>query len=319
MTKYPTIIALFLLLPLSVSPGHSQQSDLLELAGPYLGQEPPGTKPEIFAPGIISTCREHSAALFTPNGKEVWFGRMFPQKIYFSKRIGGQWSEPSIAPFCDDNNYLYPVMSPDGDRIYFTSDRPTEQGGEPLSRGEGDIWVVERTPSGWSNPKHLNQNINFSERNSCGSLSESGNLYFTAKTNSQSTDIFCAKSVNGTYAPAINLKKIDSSSPDHCPFVAPDESYLIFSSFRGGQGRSDLFISFRNRDGTWTEPWNMGPTINSPFKDEYPYVTPDGKYLFFNSNRPSSLNQKPIEDGPGNMYWVDAQIIRELKNQTSIK
>ncbi len=315
MTKFPSIILLVFLLLLSVSSGHSQQSDLLELAGPYLGQEPPGTKPEIFAPGIISTCREHSAALFIPNGEEVWFGRMFPQKIYFSKRVGDQWSEPSIAPFCDDYNYLYPVMSPDGNRIYFTSDRPTEQGGEPLSRGKGDIWMVERNSEGWSNPKHLDEYINMSPRNSCGSLAANGNLYFTARTSNQSTDIFCATQVAGVYTTAINLNTVDSSAPDHCPFVAPDESFLIFSSFRGGQGRSDLFICFRNRDGTWTVPRNMGPAINSAFKDEYPCVTPDGKYLFFNSNRPSSLNQKPIEDGPGNIYWVDAQIINDLKQK----
>ncbi len=70
---------------------------------------------------------------------------------------------------------------------------------------------------------------------------------------------------------------------------------------------------WRKPDGTWTKPKNMGPSINSAYKDEYPHVTPDGKYLFFNSNRPSSLNQKPIEDGPGNIYWVDATIIERLK------
>jgi hypothetical protein len=59
----------------------------------------------------------------------------------------------------------------------------------------------------------------------------------------------------------------------------------------------------------------MGPQINSAYKDEYPYVTPDGKYLFFNSNRPSSLNSKPIEDGPGNIYWVKAEIIDSFKPQ----
>jgi hypothetical protein len=97
--------------------------------------------------------------------------------------------------------------------------------------------------------------------------------------------------------------------------VALDESFIIFSSFRGGLGRSDLFISFRKSDGDWAKPVNMGPKINSAYKDEYPYLTPDGKYLFFNSNRPSSQNRKAIPDGPGNIYWVDAKIIYDLKKE----
>ena len=149
--------------------------------------------------------------MFTTDGTEAWFGRMFPNKIYFTKRVNNKWTEPQIAAFCDDFNYLYPVLSPDGNSIYFTSDRPLTQNGKPLSRGEGNIWVVERLASGWNNPKRLDQNVNFSTRNSCGSLSESGNLYFTAKTTNQSTDLFFTKRINGRYAPAVNLVKVNSS------------------------------------------------------------------------------------------------------------
>ena len=118
--------------------------------------------------------------------------------------------------------------------------------------------------------------------------------------------------IENSHAVPYSVIELNSSSPDHCPFVAPDESYLIFSSFRGGLGRSDLFISFRKQDGSWSKPKNMGPEINSPYKDEYPFVTPDGKYLFFNSNRPSALNSRPIPDGPGSIYWVRAGIIEKM-------
>jgi hypothetical protein len=95
--------------------------------------------------------------------------------------------------------------------------------------------------------------------------------------------------------------------------VAPDGSYRLFSSFYRSHGRSDLFVSFRADDGSWMRPINLGARVNSPWKDEYPYVSPDGKYLFFNSNRPSSLHDSPIPDGPGNMYWVDARVIEDLR------
>lgn len=177
--------------------------------------------------------------------------------------------------------------------------------------------MVERISGGWTEPKHLNDNVNIGQRNSCGSMAANGNLYITVRKHDKSTDLYCSDWLNSSYSVAKSLSGINSSAPEHCPFVAPDESYLIFSSFGGGLGRSDLFLCFRNRDGTWTVPKNMGPMINSAYKDEYPYVTPDGKYLIFNSNRPSSLNRKAIEDGPGNIYWVDAKIIEKLKPKES--
>jgi hypothetical protein len=76
---------------------------------------------------------------------------------------------------------------------------------------------------------------------------------------------------------------------------------------------SDLYISFRYNDGSWTTPKNMGRKINSDAKEGYPYVTVDGKYLFFYSTRVSALNERRIPDGPGNVYWIDAKMIQELK------
>jgi hypothetical protein len=76
---------------------------------------------------------------------------------------------------------------------------------------------------------------------------------------------------------------------------------------------SDLYIRFRSGDGTWTRPKNMGRIINSEAKEGYPFVTVDGRYLFFYSTRVSALNERRIPDGPGNVYWIDAKIIQELK------
>ena len=107
-----------------------------------------------------------------------------------------------------------------------------------------------------------------------------------------------------------------------------DESYLIFSSDRPGElGEGDLYISFKGKDNEWIEPLNMGDKINSAFHDVAPYVSPDGKYLFFCSFRPNPrpiggkrLTLREIQeilDGPGNgrgdIYWVSAKVIENLK------
>jgi hypothetical protein len=286
-------------------------------SGRYLGQTPPGTTPELFAPGVVSTCHEHSSAMFTPDGTEIWFGRMFPDAIFFMKLENGRWTRPRTAPFCDEHGEYYPQLSSDGKKLYFTSSRPPKEGGAALRRGQGQLWVVERTGGGcWTEPRHLGTRINFGRRHGGGSLSKGGTLYYNVRVDGpsgRSTDIYRSVLTDGHYSPPERVEALRSDSPDHSPFIAPDESFIVFSSFRGGFGLSDLFISFRRDDGSWSRPRNMGSRINSPAKDEYPYVTPDGKYLFFNSNRVSSLNEFRIPEGPGNIYWVDARIIDELR------
>jgi hypothetical protein len=293
----------------------------IPLRGDYLGQDAPTSAPALFAPGVVSTCREHSAALFTPDGEELYFGRMFPAAIYFMQQVDGEWSVPRVAPFSGEFIDLYPYLSPDGERIFFSSNRPVDERGTPLERPHRHLWMVERAGTGWSEPKHLGAVVNSGIRQGSPAVTLDGTLYFSRRDSSHfgnSTDILRSRPSDGEYVTVENVGDvINSNSPDHSPYIAPDESYIIFSSFRGGYGMSDLFISFRRSDGLWSQPRNMGARINSPAKEEYPHVTHDGKYLFFNSNRPSRLNRNKIPDGPGNIYWVDAGIIGELKPDDS--
>jgi len=283
------------------------------LAGDYLGQQPPGDTAELFAPGVISTCKEHSAAMFTPDGMEMYFGRMFPAAIVFTRQVDGMWTLPEVAPFSDGRNDLYPFLSTDGRFIVFSSNRPLEPGGESVGR-QLYLWIVERTATGWSEPRRLDLAVDAPVRLGGPAIASDGTLYFGQRVESTSQDIFKAYREGEGYGAPQNLgPPVNSDQPDHSPYIAPDGSYLLFSSFYRSQGRSDLFVSFRADDGSWARPMNLGERVNSPWKDEYPYVSADGKYLFFNSNRPSVLYQSVIPDGPGNMYWVNASVIEDLR------
>ena len=145
-------------------------------------------------------------------------------------------------------------------------------------------------------------------------MTNDGTLYFCSMYGDQD-GIYRAELRDGRYATREKLGfGINSGSTDGMPFIAPDESYLIFTSFRPGSiGMSDLFVTFRRADGTWTAPKNMGPKVNTAAKEGYPYVTVDGRYFFFYSNKVSVLNKHRVPDGPGNVYWIDAKIIQELK------
>lgn len=99
----------------------------------------------------------------------------------------------------------------------------------------------------------------------------------------------------------------NSAGYDDGPFIAADETYLIFESDRptAVKGNLDLYISFRKKDKTWTAPMNMGPAINTPHSERFASVSPDGKYLFFGRNTGNGFD----------IWWIDAAVIDELKKQ----
>lgn len=281
--------------------------------GPYLGQQPPADTPQLFAPGLITTGREHSAAWFSADGSEIWFARMFPSEIWYARQIDGVWTEPEVATFSGEWDDLYPVLAPDGNSLFFTSRRPIENDGEALRRGKGRLWRSERRDDSWSAPEYLGDVLNFTERLCCGSVTDDGTMYLATREPRQSPDVYSSELTKSGYGHPEACDSLNSQNPELTPFVAPDESYVIFASFRSGEGMSDLFISFKSAAESWTEPMNLGDQINSRWKDEFPCVSPDGDYLFFNSNRPSDLNRDAIPDGPGNIYWVKADFIEKLR------
>jgi Tol biopolymer transport system component len=108
--------------------------------------------------------------------------------------------------------------------------------------------------------------------------------------------------VDGRWAQPENLgAPVNTAGREYDPFVAPDESYLIFASERpGGLGGADLYISVRRPDGSWGTPANLGPTVNSAASDYTPMLSPDGQYLFFTSG----------SAGSDDIYWIEAGVIR---------
>ena len=301
------------------------------LKGAYLGQKSPGTTPEIFAPGVITTgYHEHSSPAFSFDGTEVYWSVFIifygPQVILTMQQKDGQWTQPEVAPFSGQYTDGNPCFSSDGTKLFFESRRPVKE--NEGARDDLDLWVVERTENEWGKPKHLGWEVN-SERWERGpSISVNGNLYFCSMRNGSlgGMDIYCSKLLGGKYKKPENLgSAINTEGHEGWPFIAPDESYIIYESDLG-----DLYISFRKIDSTWSEPIDMSEKIQSNrSQDRFPKLSNDGEYFFFVSNRwlgnryfNSRLNlaqikakAKSISNGMGNVFWVDAKIIEELKPQ----
>ena len=279
----------------------------------YFGQPPPRDTAQLFAQGIISTSSlEHSAPVFSPDGKTVLWSIMkmpgYHMVILEMNNYDGKWSSPHTPLFSDTlANEVYPSFSPDGKQLYFSSDRIASKS---VTNTIGNrLWKVARNGKDWGIPVLLDTIISKGGEYAC-SISETGDLYFTfGAQRSRDWNILRSKNNNGTYDPPV---KLDLNSPGYedGPFVAPDESYLIFESDRPGSigGSTDLFICFKNKDGQWSEPKNMGDKINSSSHERFARVSPDRKFLFFGSNR----NQ--TETTPGfDIFWIDAKIIEELR------
>ena len=279
------------------------------LKGDYLGQTPPGDVPVIFAPGIISvdSTVEHGAPTFSPDGNEVFWQSNYRQSgketQIFSmtmKRINDRWTAPEKTQYGHG-----PVFSPDGKRIYFNSNR---EGDDPS--------FIEKLDTGWSGSKKLSLITRFPELKFAYNLTfaNNGTLYFLAYAEDLRNNwgIYRTELINGVYAepellpPGINTP--GDSIFNGTPFIAPDESYLIYCSRRmtPKDDYGDLYICFQQPDGSWTEKVSLGEPINSNGYERFPSVSRDGKYLFF--TRFVARDNEEI-------MWVSAEIINKIKTQ----
>ncbi len=277
-----------------------------DLKGDYLGQRPPGESPLVFARGIVSTDdREHWAPRFSPDGNEVfwWSIRQDSDEKWLDfhktmRRVGGQWTAPEKSPFDDA-----PIYSSDGKRLYFASKKEGD-----------DLTFVEKQGNGWSKPKSVGLVTRFPEVRFAyfPSIARNGTLYFMGYHEGARINlgIYRAELLKGEYAkpellpPAINTP--GDSILNWTPYIAPDESYLIFCSRRitPADDFGDLYVCFRQPDGSWTDPVSLGAPINTKELERFPCVSPDGKYLFFTRDTPGH-----DED----VYWVSSAIIGKLK------
>jgi len=267
------------------------------LKGPYLGQTPPGLEPKVFAPGIVSTAGNYEFSIaFSPDGREIYFTRRQDpggqNTILVCRWERKGWTAPREAEFCKGFPSNEPHIIPDGKKLYFGCNRQRPGAEQP----EYGIWVTERTENGWGEPHYHGPGMYVS------SILR-GDLYMTDVTNIAGGGLITYPLVNGVYQAPVRLPgTLNQPVPVAHAFVAPDGSYIVFDSYsrpgsQGGEG--DLYVAFRNPDGSWSEARNLGDTVNTPGTNFCPMVTPDGKFLFYATCR--------------DIYWVSAEVISKLK------
>ena len=274
----------------------------------YFGQEPPGSIPLRFPPTSLLANNNwfwHGSPNFSPDLMEMYWVKYTHYSGYdrmemaFVEVEDTQWTPIQVPAFAnlnyDENNPFFSIM---GDTLYFISQRPG-----------GFIYYVTRTLTGWSQPLPLN--IPIPANTGTGwqfSITKNRTVYLELWANNGTSppDIYRSKYINGQYILPENIgTTINTDYNEFSPYIDPDERFIIFVSNRpGGYGFHDLYISSKNQDETWNNPINLGPVINSDFEEVSPYISPDGLYFFFTTEKAGDLGYNP--------YWVDAQVIYNL-------
>ena len=266
----------------------------------YFGQNPPGVKPEIFAPGIISGLgRIHCFPTFSENLKEIYW-MTIPPKIFLSKYENNKWTEPETPVFSMGILCLRPVFSYDNQKIFFASNLPD-------GYGSLDIWYIEKTDYGFSKPKNIGAPVNSDKFEAQQTFTEKGAIYYNGYVEGKrwNRGILRSRYENGKYQNPEILNEpiniIDTNAVDYTPFISKDESFLLFSSNRHNVTQEDcrIYICFRDSTDHWSNPININNITGFDSDCRDPYISPDQKYLFFSSGE--------------NIYWVSTNIIDDIK------
>jgi hypothetical protein len=252
------------------------------------GGAPPGQTATVFAPGLVSGAAQEYGLTVNQDWSEIFFTRQ-PRSggrpvIMTSRRAGETWSPATPASFSGHYVDMHPWMTPDGNRLYFVSRRPCPGAQQALN-----VWFVERSAAGWSTPQSLGSPVT-DQTVHAPSVGGSGTIY--------ATGLLQLRYVGGRYMAAEPL------TPDiqgRNPAISPDEDFLVFSARRSeGYGSDDLYVVFRQPDGTWGDPRNLGPAVNTEHVEGSPTLSSDGRVLFF-----SRL---------ADIWWVDAAVIDAVRS-----
>jgi len=223
------------------------------------------------AEGPWTQARDASPA-FTPDGSTVVFTRGvgLARRLYMAHRRGDAWSAPVPAPFSDRWMDFEPAMAPDGSYLVFVSNRPASGqgkaldgnwGGKPQPGRGGNLWRVDRRGDGWGTPVRLPDSVNAGTSTFSPAVGGDGSLYFVrVNPGNGAFRLYRSRCTHDACRPAQPLALgTGGDRSDYDPAVAPDQSFIVFSSDRppAPSNGGDLFIAFAVPGG-WSTPTDLG-------------------------------------------------------------
>ena len=238
-----------------------------------------------------------------------------------------QYNDPlirvDICPFktinTDYSEYT-PFITNDGERLYFASDRRGSTGGTYLpERFKTDIYYLVKNREGrWARPKKMGNGVCTSSFEYVGSYSNGGKVFVFSREDKREKDynLYEVKqNERGRHMQPVLLNaNINTKHNETGGFVSNSGTLLFFSSDKpGGYGGKDLYYSEMLPSGEWGRASNLGPAINTPYDEEFPFLMDDGVTLYFSSKGHDSMggydifvttrDEKGMWDAPENMGY----------------
>jgi hypothetical protein len=285
----------------------------------YLDEDYPGLIPKKYATGIVNVegryqqnmtmspdGREH---LFTQTDSAIWrYERILRVKMNTNNTI--VLDTPQFVKDFKYENFWFigePMISPNNQDLYFVADYPP------------DFWHSERGKNGdWAEPTKMDS-LSSERRDWFVSVSKNNTLYFasTFLPDPQNASlemngrIFKSPSVEGTHLTKTLVQGPFNQDDAGDPVISPNEDYMVFGSVReGGHGKADLYVTFKDALGNWSEGINLGDEINTVNWESGPYISPDEKFLFFSRRDSSGVNASF-----SNIYWVSMDVVKRMGNR----
>ena len=276
----------------------------------FFGQTPPGPEPVKFLPEVLTSenC-PHGQLAFSLDGQNVFWSAILrdgpEQTIFHSAFDGKTLSRPEVAPFAARSGNGGPAFSADGRRFFFNAMLPPA-GDSPKPRTA--ICYIERSGSGWTKPRPIEATVDTLMTKGQVTVARSGNIYFSGRVLTEKMPgIYLCRYSDGTYWPPEKLGgPLASAALLVDPWVDPDERFMLLSCSpeEGPPMLTDIGISYRQADGSWSQAVRLGGSVNTPAFERFPSLSPDGKYFFFIR----SLSQQFVGD-QAHFYWVDASVL----------
>ncbi len=304
----------------------------------YPGDIEPGDSALLFAPDLINTGLFTRDFSMSPDGQEIYFSIMAGRSavIMVSKKENGKWQEPVIASFSGNQKYndFEPHVSPDGNKIYFLTTRPTEGQDEKPGWQNQNIFMVERTNNGWSEPHDVGAPINTINNEYYPSLTNSGKLYFNHSVQFADVGIYCSEMKDEKFLEPQKISfKNDSTLSLFNQTISRDEDFILAcGNEKGTRKPARYYVAFNLGDNNWSDMYDLTEYLGHiGGRAASISLSPDGKYIFFctilTDEKLSKVypglkiseiienNMKP-QSGSSNIYWIKADFIEELKQNT---
>jgi hypothetical protein len=248
----------------------------------------------VFAPDVVSVPGGNVyRGSFTPNGNRFYFFRKVDQtaedyRIYVTTREPEGWGDPQLVPLGDgEHSNLYPTVSPDGQRLVFSSYRPVA--GDTSAKPNANLWSAEWLGDRWGTPTLLEALSTLANYDAGPSFDRQGNLRWVSVSPDWRTRThLIARGPHYHERTEDDLLAPWADWRDDVRLwggvASPDGNIMILgvSEISGRRPLpSDMWISYREGHG-WSDPIHLGPSLNTADEFEnFFFFSHDGRYLYF--------------------------------------